>query len=41
MERFIEDPSMVVRMGRASRERAERLFDSRRVNADVASALLG
>jgi glycosyltransferase involved in cell wall biosynthesis len=41
MEQFIEDPSMVVRMGRASRERAERLFDSRRVNADVVSALLG
>ena len=41
MEQFLEDPGMVVRMGRASRERAERLFDSRRVNADVAAALLG
>lgn len=39
MEQFLEDPALVVQMGRASRERAERLFDSRAVNAKVVSLL--
>jgi glycosyltransferase involved in cell wall biosynthesis len=41
MEQFLEDPSLVVSMGRASRERAERLFDSRSVCRQVVDALLG
>lgn len=39
MEQFLEDPALVVQMGRASRERAERMFDSRAVNAKVVSLL--
>ena len=41
MEQFLEDPSLVISMGRASRERAERLFDSRDVSRRVVEALLG
>jgi glycosyltransferase involved in cell wall biosynthesis len=41
MEQFLEDPSLVVSMGRASRERAERLFDSRSVCRQVVDSLLG
>jgi glycosyltransferase involved in cell wall biosynthesis len=39
LEQFLEDPSLVVRMGRASRERAEREFDSRAVNARMIQAM--
>lgn len=39
MEQFLEDPGLVVRMGRAARERAERLFDARSVNAQVIAAM--
>lgn len=39
MEQFLEDPSLAVRMGRAARERAERVFDARAVNAQVISAM--
>jgi glycosyltransferase involved in cell wall biosynthesis len=39
LEQFLEDPALVVQMGRASRERAEREFDSRSVNAKVVSLL--
>jgi glycosyltransferase involved in cell wall biosynthesis len=39
LEQFLEDPALVVQMGRASRERAEREFDSRTVNAKVAALL--
>lgn len=39
MEMFLEDPKLVVQMGRAARERAERLFDSRKVNAQVMQAM--
>ena len=41
MEQFLEDPALVVRMGRASRERAERFFDSRKVCGRAIDALLG
>ena len=39
MEQFLEDPTLAVRMGRASRERAERQFDSRAVNARMIQAM--
>ena len=39
MEQFLEDPALAVRMGRASRERAERQFDSRAVNARMMQAM--
>ena len=39
MEQFLEDPALAVRMGRASRERAERQFDSRAVNARMIQAM--
>jgi glycosyltransferase involved in cell wall biosynthesis len=39
MEQFLEDPSLAVRMGRAARERAERVFDARIVNAQVIAAM--
>ena len=32
LNRFISEPELVVEMGRASRERAEALFDARRAN---------
>ena len=41
MEQFLEDPALTVSMGRASRERAERLFDSRVVCRRVMESLLG
>ena len=41
MEQFLEDPALVVSMGNAGRARAEREFDSRRVNARVLAAVLG
>jgi glycosyltransferase involved in cell wall biosynthesis len=41
MEQFLEDPSLVVSMGHASRERAERLFDSKRVAVEAAATVLG
>ena len=41
MEQFLEDPSLAVSMGRASRERAEQLFDSRAVCRRVIEAVLG
>jgi glycosyltransferase involved in cell wall biosynthesis len=41
MEQFLEDPALVVSMGRAGRERAERLYDSKRVAAEAAAAVLG
>ena len=41
MEQFLEDPALVVSMGRASRARAERLFDSRSVCVRVMDAVLG
>lgn len=39
MEQFLEDPSLVVLMGRSARERAERVFDARKVNAQVIEAM--
>ena len=39
MEQFLEDPSLAARMGRAARARAEREFDSVKVNARMVSAL--
>ncbi|MCX5639679.1 MAG: glycosyltransferase family 4 protein [Planctomycetota bacterium] len=39
MEQFLEDPALVVSMGQAARVRAEKLFDSRIVNARVLAAL--
>ena len=41
MEQFLEDPALVVSMGHAGRLRAEREFDSRRVNARVLAAVMG
>jgi glycosyltransferase involved in cell wall biosynthesis len=41
MEQFLEDPSLVVSMGHASRARAERLYDSRRVAVEAAATVLG
>jgi glycosyltransferase involved in cell wall biosynthesis len=39
MEQFLEDPNLVVLMGRAARERAERVFDARQVCAQVMDAM--
>jgi glycosyltransferase involved in cell wall biosynthesis len=39
MEQFLEDPSLAARMGRAARARAEREFDSVKVNARMMAAL--
>lgn len=39
MEQFLEDPSLASRMGRAARARAEREFDSVKVNARMVAAL--
>ena len=39
MEQFLEDPSLVISMGRAARARAETMFDSRTVNGRVLAAL--
>jgi glycosyltransferase involved in cell wall biosynthesis len=39
MEQFLEDPALVVSMGRAARVRAAKMFDSRTVNARVFAAL--
>ncbi len=39
MEQFLEDPSLVVSMGRAARERAEREFDARVVNKQLMAAI--
>lgn len=39
MEQFLEDPNLTVIMGRAARERAERVFDARKVNAQVMQAM--
>ncbi|MBL9141315.1 MAG: glycosyltransferase family 4 protein [Phycisphaerae bacterium] len=39
MEHFLEDPNLVVLMGRAARERAERAFDARTVNAQIIQSM--
>lgn len=39
MEQFLEDPALVVSMGRAAHARAVKLFDSRTVNLRVLAAL--
>ena len=39
MEQFLEDPTLASRMGRAARARAEREFDSVKVNARMMAAL--
>lgn len=39
MEQFLEDPKLVLVMGRAARERAEAVFDSRKVNAQMLAAM--
>ena len=39
MEQFLEDPALVVSMGRAAHARAVKLFDSRIVNLRVLAAL--
>lgn len=39
MEQFLEDPSLAARMGHAARARAEREFDSAKVNARMLDAL--
>lgn len=39
MEQFLEDPGLAARMGRAARARAEREFDSVKVNARMMAAL--
>jgi glycosyltransferase involved in cell wall biosynthesis len=39
MEQFLEDPALVVSMGRAAHARAVKMFDSRTVNLRVLAAL--
>jgi glycosyltransferase involved in cell wall biosynthesis len=39
MEQFLEDPALVVSMGRAAHARAMKMFDSRTVNLRVLAAL--
>jgi hypothetical protein len=41
MEQFLEDPGLAARMGRSARARAEREFDSVKVNARMVAALVG
>jgi glycosyltransferase involved in cell wall biosynthesis len=39
MEQFLEDPALVVSMGRAAHARAVKMFDSRTVNLRVLAAI--
>lgn len=39
MRRFIDDPELIARMGQASRDLAERLFDVHRINDAMLGAM--